>query len=159
MFTMRRVAWAANAYQAMAKYRYWRITWTAAAAGNDGFLECREIELRSSIGGADLTTLSTPITNSGAIWVALGSTPSLLIDNTLNPMAYSAYTANSWTTFDLGSPQAVAEFAYNAGPTPGRRPAGLSISGSNDGSSFTLLKAYTGITGYTDSTYKTFATT
>ena len=34
-----------------------------------------------------------------------------------------------------------------------------SISGSNDGSSFTLLKAYTGITGYTDSTYKTFATT
>ena len=140
-------------------YRYWRITWTAAAVGNDGFLECREIELRSSIGGADLTTLSTPITNSGALWETVGSTPFRLIDDTLSPMAYSTYIANSWTTFDLGSPQAVAEFAYNAGPTPGRHPTGLSISGSNDGSSFTLLKAYTGITGYTDSTYKTFATT
>lgn len=139
-------------------YRYWRITWTAPGSGADGFLDCREIELRASVGGADLTVPSTPITNSGALWASFGSTPSQLVDNSTSSICTSGYVANSWTTFDLGSPQAVAEFAYNTGNVS-RAPTGLSISGSNDGSSFTLLKAYTGITGYVGSTYNTFATT
>lgn len=157
MFTVRRVAWAAKQV-VTSSYRYWRIQWTAPGSGADGFLDCREIELRGSVGGSDLTSPSTAITNSAALWLSFGSTPGQLVDNNTSVTSTSGYTTNSTTTFDLVTPQSVAEFAYMAA-TISRAPQGLSIYGSNDGSSFTLLKAYTGISGWSSGVYKTFSTT
>lgn len=157
MFTVRRITWVSKQV-VTSSYRYWRIQWTAPGSGSDGFLDCREIELRGSVGGSDLTSPSTAITNSTALWASFGSTPGQLVDNNTSVICTSGYFPNSTTTFDLVTSQSVAEFAYMTANVS-RAPQGLSIYGSNDGSSFTLLKAYTGISGWSSGVYKTFSTT
>lgn len=147
-------------------FRYWMLHITANN-GNGSYVSLQEIEHRLTPGGADecpvqtgpsAVTLADSEANSGnAAWMAF--------DNTLN--VSSKWTPNGppsvgvprWIWFDHGTPKTILEFAI-VGPYISQldmAPMDFTIRGSNDASSWTTTATYTGITGWDDSTYRTFA--
>lgn len=137
------------------QYRYWRI-YVQTNGGSNNICIC-EIELRGSVGGSDLTTPSTPATASSS---EFGYGPEKMIDN--NNITTSWYTsagaiADQWARFDMVSAVYVAQVtimptasAYSAAPKD------FKIQGSNDGTNFTDVKAFTNVTGWAYNTLKTF---
>ena len=143
-----------------ASYRYWRI-FILNNNGDFNFIALNEIELRGSVGGADITTPATPVTASTQYSEAHG--PKYTVDNFLGetPWWVTAQTAitNQWLLYDLGTAKAVAQVAmcFNDTAGPGRSPKDLRIEGSNDGTTFTTVKAFPGNTSWTTgSVFKLF---
>lgn len=140
-------------------YSYYRIYITALAGASD-YVSVGEVELRSTVGGADITTTGTPCTASSVFG---GSTPaSNLVNN-----AYGA-TTDCWTGANATMPAwctvqpsadatYVRELAIWPHPTtPTRAPSAFVFQGSMDGSTWTDIKSFTGISGWAASTAKTF---
>ncbi|RYF57869.1 MAG: discoidin domain-containing protein [Comamonadaceae bacterium] len=147
-------------------YRYWRI-YVTAAGGNTN-VQILEIELRATLGGADLTTGVTPVTTSSNI--AAGYTGSKIVDNNLIGesiwMSGNNLSSNpQWARIDLGTAKSVAQLALHPagyvdgdGNSVGSKdlaPSAFIVQGSNDDSVWTNVKSFSGIT-YPASVWRTF---
>ena len=138
-----------------ASYRYWRI-FILKNNGNVSWLALDEVELRGSVGGADITTPATPVTASTQYDWAYD--PKHTVDNLLSttPPWISSPNAvtNQWLRYDLGTPTAIAQVAmcWNAAIAAGEgtSPKDLRIEGSNDGTNFTTVKTFLGNTSWPD---------
>lgn len=142
-----------------AAYRYWRIF--IATSNNSGdYMSLAEIELRAAIGGADLTSSSTPATASSQNSPSYA--PSYTVDNSLDQsssvwISLTTGMTDQWLRYDLGTPTVVLEVAmYPQTNVPTRSPKDFTIQGSNDGTNFTDVRSFTGITGWT-SAWRNFA--
>lgn len=137
MFAMTRVAMAALA---PAAFRYWRIQVTANSGSND-YGMMNEVELRGSVGGADLTMASTPV-----VAIPSGTGLSNLVSGNISVGNYAVINMGGAypysMTFDLLTPQVVRELALyprQEGWTIAA-PSAFSVQGSNDGTNFTTVK-------------------
>lgn len=112
-------------------HRYWRLF--IVTGYNQTTNEIHEIELRTSAGGSDITTPSTPVTASSTY---PGYPESNVVDNsTATPWASNEGTStNNWLRFDLTTPAAVAEVALYS---MGAGPATVKIQYSDNGSTWT----------------------
>ena len=136
-----------------ASYRYWRI-FILNNNGDGNYLALNEVELRGSVGGADITTPATPVT----AWTQYSGAyaPEYTVDNSLSPTPLWISTplavTNQWLRYDLGTPTAIAQVAmcYNAASIAGAgtSPKDLRIEGSNDGTNFTTVKTFLGNTSW-----------
>jgi len=135
-------------------WRYWRI-FAQTNNGNAGYIAIGEVELRGSIGGSDLTTITTPATSSSAN----GSFPATRIrDNntTTQWQSQSGQTTNQWVRLDLASSQQVAQVAiYPYSSQLPSAPKDFIIQGSDDGTNFTDVKTFTDVTGWS-AAWRTF---
>lgn len=133
-------------------YRYWRI-FVQTNDGNTGSIGIGEIELRGTVGGADLTTTGTPAlasTTSG------GFVAGNVRDNDTGTFWISTAATDQWLRLDLGTAQQVAQVAiYPRAGSLNSAPKDFIIQGSDDGTNFNDVKAFTGITGWT-AAYRTF---
>lgn len=141
-------------------YRYWRIYITLLNSGGAN-VGLEEIELRGTVGGADLTTGVTPVLASSFLDDGAGSSypPSATVDGYVDSpfsLWYSATGAGfpHWARYDLATAQAVAQVAIKPYPSAASTPRDFKIQGSNDGTSFTDVKAFTGVASWTG--WKTF---
>ena len=131
-------------------YRYWRI-FMLNNNGDPNYLALNEVELRGSVGGADLTS---PITPVAASTYNAAYDPQYTVDNSLGttPLWISAQlaVANQWLRYDLGTPTALAQVAmcFTEASWAGRSPKDLRIEGSNDGTNFTTVKTFLGNTSW-----------
>lgn len=136
-----------------ASYRYWRI-FILNNNGDVNYISLNEIELRGSVGGADLTSTTTPV--AASTFYDGTYDPRYTVDNSLGAtptwVSASFAVANQWLRYDLGTPTALAQVAmcFNEPAAPGRSPKDLRIEGSNDGTSFTTVKTFLGNTSWTN---------
>lgn len=137
---------------ALQSWRYWRI-FIQTNDGNTGSIGIAEIELRATVGGADLTTASTPVTAS----TANGSFPAINVrDNDTGTFWISTAVTDQWVRLDLATAQQVAQVAiYPRAASLNSAPKDFIIQGSNDGTNFTDVKSFTGQTGWS-AAYRTF---
>lgn len=135
-------------------WRYWRI-FIQTNNGDAQYIVIAEVQLRGALGGADLTTGATPALAStqGASSTA-GNT---LDGNTTTIWATtSSSVTNQWLRFDMGTPTTLAQVAmYPQSSIFTRAPKDFIIQGSDDGTNFTDVKAFTNITGWT-AAWRTF---
>ena len=135
-----------------ASYRYWRI-FILNNNGDVNYISLNEIELRGSVGGADLTSPTTPVAASTQYNGTYD--PKYTVDNFLGVspwwVSVQAAITNQWLLYDLGTAKAVAQVAmcFNDPAAPGRSPKDLRIEGSNDGTTFTTVKTFLGNTSWT----------
>ena len=133
-------------------YRYWRI-FIMNNNGDLNYVTVSEIELRSIVGGADLTTPATPATSSTRYDINYDA--KYTVDNILSTTPAWVTTqgsiTNQWLMYDLGVPQAIAQIAicFNEPAAPGRSPKDIRIEGSNDGTTFTPIKEFLNNTSWT----------
>lgn len=120
--------------------------------GDVNYTMLNEVELRGSVGGADITTPATPVTASTFYSETFG--PQCTVDNSLSE-AYlwisSDYAVtDQWLRYDLGTPQAVMQVAvcFNVAGGLSISPKDLRIEGSNDGTNFTTVKTFLGNTSW-----------
>lgn len=135
-------------------WRYWRI-FIQTNNGDASFITLAEVQLRDTLGGADLTTPSTPALASTQ---GTSSTAANLLDGGTATIwaTTSGSVANQWVRFDMGTPTTVAQVAmYPQSAFPNRSPKDFTIQGSDDGTTFTDVKSFTNITGWT-ATFRTF---
>ena len=114
-----------------------------------------EVEFRSAVGGADMTTPSTLVAASLESYVL--SPPSHLVDNSTSTTWDSdAHATFPYTlTFDFGAPVAPRELALYPG-AQFRAPKDFSVQASVDGVNFNTIKSFTGVTSWANS-FSTFA--
>lgn len=112
-------------------HRYWRLF--IVTGYNPSWVDINEIELRTSAGGSDITTPSTPVTASSAYF---GRDASAVVDNSTSSMWTNngVVSANNWLLFDLTTTADVAEVALYSN---GSRPATVKIQYSDNGSTWT----------------------
>lgn len=139
---MTRVAQAVKQVS-VATYRYWRVS-VSANSGNTDYGMMNEVELRGTVGDADLTTTSTPVTSSPS-----GSGLSNLVSNSIALSNYATVPIAGVFpysyTFDLLTPQIVRQLALyprQEGWTVAA-PSAFSVQGSNDGTNFTTVSSFT----------------
>ena len=134
-------------------FRYWRINVTAPVQTAVG-AALAEVEFRSAVGGADMTTPSTLVAASLESYVL--SPPSHLVDNSTSTTWDSdAHATFPYTlTFDFGAPVAPRELALYPGYLF-RAPKDFSVQASVDGVNFNTIKSFTGVTSWADS-FSTF---
>ena len=138
---------------AAAAYRYWRIFVLVNDGG--GSVRINEVELRASAGGADLTTPSTPTTYSTRAGTSFSSAQSIDDDTGTFWGSASGQTTNQWVRYDLGAPVVVAQVAIYPNTSATTAPKDFIIQGSDDGTNFTDVKAFTNQTGWT-AAWRTF---
>ena len=137
-------------------FRYWRIRVTAPVQSAVG-AGLAEVEFRSAVGGADMTTPSTLVAASLESYVL--SPPSYLVDNSTSTTWDSdAHATFPYTlTFDFGAPVDPKELAiYPISHGQFQAPKDFSVQASVDGVNFNTIKSFTGVTSWADS-FLTFA--
>lgn len=112
-------------------HRYWRIY--VNSGYNSTWLNVYEVELRVEVGGADVTTSSTPVTASSTYQ---GYPTSNVVDGSTDTTWYNSgsTSSNQWLSFDLGAAKAIAEVAVYANYS---RPKDVIIQYSDNGSTYT----------------------
>ena len=155
MFYNKATLWRGGASSGGFSYRYWRFQ-INSANGDSGYGGAAEVELRGSIGGADLSYPSSFVTSNITNYPGYPLTN--VVDNRLS--TFWTTTVNPsfpyYITVDLGSELSVVEVAF-APETVTRAPRSLSIYGSNDGSTFTLVRTFTGLSsGWSNSVLRAF---
>ncbi|RYF02378.1 MAG: discoidin domain-containing protein [Comamonadaceae bacterium] len=146
---------AASVFDPNLAYRYWRIN--ASTTTNGYAVGIFEIELRTVVGGPDVTTSSTPTTGGGTSTV--GATAPA-VDNNTTTYWQGSFTPPSWIRMDLVTPQMIKEVAILArnlavSPNTGA-PANFTIEASEDGVDFAVAATFTGVTGWSNTVFKTF---
>lgn len=135
-----------------AAYRYWRLYVTALNSGGSQ-LYIFEVELRASVGGADLTNYgTTPVAESsfldngeGTVYLGAYTIDNYLSDGWVTPTG----AIPAWVRYDLGTPKSVVEFAILPYPSAGYCPRDFKIQGSTDGSSWLDVKSFTAVAAWT----------
>lgn len=154
--SVRNILMAAAGAQSGA-YRYWRIL-VFSNNGDANYVAISEVELRATIGGADVTTPATTVTSSGSYDTT--TQPNLAVDN-INPSRGWISDASSafprWLQFDLGSVVEIKSVSISAATFSGSTwaPKDFSIQGSNDGANFTTVKSFSS-TGWAKSETRVF---
>lgn len=142
----------------MAAYRYWRI-YVTANNGN-AYTAISELELRTSFGGSDTTTPSTPAYQS-TYYVPNSSTAEKAVNNIQGNGSNSWVSDGSalpqWIYYDLGTAQDIQEVQMYCEPgATTRGPKDFLIQGSSDASSWVTQRTLTNVTGWVDNTPKIF---
>lgn len=144
---------ASGASTSAPAYRYWRI-YVQTNNGHPNYISIAEIELRGTVGGTDLTTPSTPATESSAL--VNGATKLVDNDTSTGSVWIGTTTTNQWVRFDMGSATVVAQVAiFPHSNVPDAAPKSFITQGSSDGTNFTDVKSFTNVTGWATS-WKTF---
>ncbi|MDP3228406.1 MAG: discoidin domain-containing protein [Acidovorax sp.] len=130
-------------------YRYWAVL-VLNNNGDTGFISCSEVELRSVVGGADLTSPSTPVTvTSGTLFPASNT-----VDNNLGTyfLTGSGQVTNQRFAFDLVTPQKVVQMGWRKRGTglASQAPKDLTIQASADGATWDTVASFTNSTGWDD---------
>lgn len=128
-------------------WRYWRI-FVQNNNGSASSIRMAEIELRATVGGADITTTTTPVLASSDDGASLVTN---VRDNNTSTVWASGIgsVTNQWVRLDLASAQTVAQvaiFPHSSALTAA--PKDFIIQGSSDGTNFTDVKTFTGVTGW-----------
>lgn len=135
-----------------AGYRYYRLVITAN--NNDTYVGTHSLELRESVGGADVAP------GSGGAASALDTyntnyLPEYAFDGSPSSMWFARLTNPIWLQFDFGAgnEKEIVEYAVGACLTTGtsfddRSPRDWTLEGSNDGSAWDVLHTVTGETGW-----------
>lgn len=134
----------------LASYRYWRIYITALNGGGSQ-VALMEVELRGTVGGADLTTSSTPVLES-SVWFdgEGGYYPGVnTVDGYTDSYWVSIPGVPHWLRYDLGSAKQVAQVAIYPWAASMHCPRDFVIQGSADGGSFTNVKSFSGVAAWT----------
>lgn len=157
MLARKLIAAMAGQASGAAAYRYWRIYVQANNAPGSA-IQFTEVELRATAGGADLTTTSTPVTASSSYPGADYQPTNLVNGNTSNTSGWASnlISTNQWVRFDLGSAASIAQVAIHPHSSFTVNPKDFIIQGSNDGTTFTDLKSFAGVSGWAANTWKTF---
>lgn len=144
----------------MAAYRYWRI-YVTANNGN-ATTAISELELRTSFGGSDTTTPSTPAYQSTYYGVN-SSTAAKAVNNIQGSGSNSWVSDGSalpqWIYYDLGTAQDIQEvqmYCEPGGTGTARAPKDFLIQGSSDALSWITQRTITNATGWVDNTPKLF---
>lgn len=140
-------------------WRYIRIYITAIGSGT--YAGFSEIEVRGTPGGPDMTDTGTRIA------VSSGLGPQLIVDNKTDVRWSTSSSAGPWwIRADMGTyaaEQAVfsAELAIWPNPTSttANSPKDFVVQGSLDGATWTDVKSFAGVTGWTAGTPKIFSLT
>ena len=139
----------------MSAYRYWRIVITAQPDANYAVLG--EIELHTSVGGADVTGSGTASASS------VYSSPTWAADKAFDNNATTAWSSNSgprphWIQYDfgVGVTHEIVEYVLTGSNTTTYSPTSWALLGSNDGQYFTVVDSKAGQT-WTAGETKTFA--
>lgn len=150
--SVRNILMAAAGAQSGA-YRYWRIL-VSSNNGDTNVLGIAEVELRGSVGGADLTASSTPVTGSTNM---ADYEPTRTIDNDYYSWWWAYTSFPQWLVFDLATSKDVKSIAITSISIFGsaRAPKDFSIQGSNDGVNFTTVKSFSS-TGWAASETRVF---
>lgn len=129
-------------------YRYWRLF----SLTNNGatYIAIAEVELRGVIGGADLTTTTTPATASTTNTTnAASNTVDNNIASTAAWLSAAGTTTDQWVRWDMATPTALAQIAiYPRSNALTSAPKDFVIQGSSDGTTFTDVKSFSGVTGW-----------
>ena len=155
MFYNKATLWRGGASSGGFSYRYWMFQIDSANV-DSSYGGAIEVELRGSIGGADLSSPSSYVTSSIGAYAGYPLTNA--IDNSLSsPWITTNNPSFPYSmTVDLGSQLSVVEVAF-APQLVARAPSSLSIYGSNNGSTFTLVRTFTGLSsGWSDSVLRAF---
>jgi hypothetical protein len=137
----------------MAAHRHWQIYVTSPNGGGNDF-GLSELEFMESVGGADVTGSGTA---SGT-----GGVPADAFDNNTGT-EFQSFTFGGGArelSYDFGSgnDKDILEVAITALATPSNEPLDFEIRHSDDGTSWTSIKAYTGESGWTSLQRRTFGT-
>lgn len=143
--------------------RFWRIRITAN--NGDAYTALQELELRTTAGGANVTSTSMPFGVSSYFTGGVSPSKGVFDHN------YTDYSNSGvWVTdtgapyphiawIDLGAPTIIREVAlfpqdYSGGPA--RAPKDFTIEGSPDNTAWTVVASFTGATGFVAGTGKVF---
>lgn len=142
-------------------YRYLRIYITAN--NGDTYTSLQEIEISSTVGGNDITTPSTPASQSSYFGDHI-AVASKLVDNNFIEYQLSVWvtdgtSAPHWVSFDLASIRELVELRmwpqnYSGGAA--RAPKDFIIQGSNDNLTWNDIKAFSNVTDWVEGVGKTF---
>lgn len=128
----------------MAAYRYWRLyVADINNAGTAAYCIISEIELRTSPGGADVTTPATMVSAKSNY---PGHAATNTVDNDLNTYWQTAAgdvspTNPTWLIFDLGSPKDIVEYTIrNISSATYTSPKSFDLQASADGSTWAPFK-------------------
>ena len=155
MFYNKATLWRGASSSGGASYRYWMFQ-INSANGDVEYGGAAEIELRGSIGGSDLSSPSSLVTSYAGSYP--GYPPTYTVDNIISNVWFTPInpTFPYQVTVDLGSQLNVVEVAF-APISVTRAPSSLSIYGSNDGSTFTLVRTFTGLySGWSNNVLRAF---
>lgn len=129
----------------MPAYRYWGLDLrTEVTFSGTFFLALAEVEMRATVGGADLCTGGTP----GAASFDPGFPPSNLYDNNFTTYLMRSGNTSLRVWYDFGAPVDVGEVWFrlpNSGvshPGSTHGPQGVQVIGSDDGVSWRPLATY-----------------
>lgn len=145
----------------MAAYRYWRLY--VADIDNNGsqhYCIISEMQLRTSAGGADVTTPATLVTAKSGLQPNIGSN---VVDDNLNTFWQTGTgdvkpTTPTWLVFDLGSPKSIVEYTIrNSNSAAFTSPKSFDLQASADGSTWAPFKqAVPNQTGWVVNETRTF---
>lgn len=114
------------------QYRYWGIYMLNSGAAGFALME---VELRSTVGGADVTTPSTPVS------VTSGSNPSNLVDNSNSTWWTTNTATNQRASFDLGASAEIRQVAMYPYTATSWNPVNFIIQGSHNGTAWVDLRS------------------
>ena len=127
--------------------------------GDTYFVTLHDVELRTSIGGSDLTNASTPVVASTTLLSQTGFTADKIVDGSTatNWAANQGFITDQWVYFDLYAPTLVHEIAIYGNPDfVGRNPKDITIQGANDATSWVTVKSFPGNVDWQLGVYKYF---
>lgn len=137
--------------------RYWRVYITAN--NGDLYTSIQEIELRATVGGADVTTPSTVTGQSSYVG---SSTAAKTVDNDFVTATWvsSSVAPPHWLSYDLGVPTDIRELAIwpqNNSSVLARSPKDFQVQTSPNGTTWTTVATFSNVTGWAAGVSKSFA--
>lgn len=145
------------------EYRYWRLYNLLPQSGT--WVALQEIELRASVGGADLTSPALAVARAFESGHYDVTSCDKAFDNNLNDFIYNAWVTGAgqaqphFIGWDFLVPTVVKEVAllqqaYAGGSQRG--PKSFVVQGSNNNATWDDVATFAGIAGWTMGVWKTF---
>ena len=167
--TPRTYVFADAASPGVSSWRYWRV-YITANNGSPSATSIQELELRSTVGGPDITMpwMNTAESHSYTPdGYAYYNKANGVIDNDYTDFYYhlwvngseNGYPLPDWIYVDLGAPRNVAELAMwpqARSDLVNRAPQDFLVQGSSDASNWNTVATFSEITGWSVGTGKTF---
>lgn len=137
------------------QYRFWRLVFLYPN-DKDFDVGVQEVEMRGSVGGADLTGTGTATASSSFV----STPPSYAFDNdTTTPGQYwapSSWTEGCWLSYEFSYPWDVQQIALWPGLYTDNAPRDFRVEYSQTGDAWVTNGVYRGETGWLRNTARTF---
>jgi hypothetical protein len=133
----------------ISSYSYRYVKWTITAVRSSGY-GTQASDFCLQYAGTDIGGMSSStVTSTGSI--TGGEEPQKLVDNDINTKWFTGTNPTLSVTFDLGSTKVFNGYRWSTGDDMQERdPISWTISGSNDGSTYTTLHTVTSASITTD---------